>query len=174
MWLNERNIEIRCVRLKPYKYKNEIFIDVQQIIPLPEAEDYQVLIKQKIEERRGAKKSTKDYTSYLFNGNTYNKRKLVLNVIQHWVELNKPKDFNALIEAFPQELLTGGIFVTADEARLIYERQSISRHFLNDDEIIKFLDGTQYAISNQWSKASIDKFIYNAKKLGFEIIESDY
>jgi hypothetical protein len=49
MWLNERNLNIRCVRLKPSIYKSDIFFDVQQIIPLPEAESYQVKIKQQSE-----------------------------------------------------------------------------------------------------------------------------
>ena len=35
MWLNERNLDITCVRLIPYKYQDQILVDVQQIIPLP-------------------------------------------------------------------------------------------------------------------------------------------
>ena len=37
MWLNERDLDIRCVRLGVYKHEVEIFLDVQQVIPLPEA-----------------------------------------------------------------------------------------------------------------------------------------
>jgi len=83
MWLNEKNLDIRCVRLIPYKYQDQILVDVQQIIPLPEAESYQIKIKQQSEERREARKSSKDYTRYLLEGIAYNKRKLVLAVIQH-------------------------------------------------------------------------------------------
>lgn len=39
LWLNNRNIDIRCIRLSPYKSENKILINVQQIIPLPEAQD---------------------------------------------------------------------------------------------------------------------------------------
>ncbi|MCZ7672866.1 MAG: hypothetical protein M5U34_39975 [Chloroflexi bacterium] len=76
MWLNDRNLDIRCVRLIPYKFQGQILVDVQQIIPLPEVESYQIKIKQQSEERREARKSSKDYTRYLFKGNSYNKKKI--------------------------------------------------------------------------------------------------
>ena len=47
LWLRERDIEIKCVRIKPYKYKNDILVDVQQLIPPPEINDYLVKIKDK-------------------------------------------------------------------------------------------------------------------------------
>ena len=37
LWLRSRDIDIRCVRLKPYHQDNKKFSDVQQIIQLPEA-----------------------------------------------------------------------------------------------------------------------------------------
>lgn len=47
MWLNQRDLDIRCVRLRPYRDGKRIFIDVQQVIPLPEAQDYIVRIRGK-------------------------------------------------------------------------------------------------------------------------------
>ncbi|PWT92804.1 MAG: hypothetical protein C5B56_01790, partial [Proteobacteria bacterium] len=42
LWLNEQGLDIRCVRLKPYRDADgAVLIDVQQLIPLPEATDYQ-------------------------------------------------------------------------------------------------------------------------------------
>lgn len=172
MWLNERNIDIRCVRFIPYKYNNQLLIDVQQIIPLPEAESYQVKIKQQSVERREARKSSKDYTRYQFRGNAYNKRKLVLSVIQCWIEENKPNTITELLIAFPQEVRSGGLFVPVNEAEDIYNRQGIYRHFLGENEIIEFPDTTKYAISNQWGKGNIEKFVNQAKKVGFEIEET--
>ena len=172
MWLNERNIDIRCVRFTPYKYLDKILIDVQQIIPLPEAESYQVKIKQQSEERREARKSSKDYTRYHFRDNAYNKRKLVLSVIKCWTKENNPKSISELLVAFPQEIRSGGIFTPVNEAEEIYGRQGIYRHFLGEDELIEFPDGTKYAISNQWGRGNIEKFIDQANKIGFEIEES--
>jgi hypothetical protein len=47
MWLNERDLDIRCIRLKPYGDNGRVLIDVQQVIPFPEAAEYQVQIRQK-------------------------------------------------------------------------------------------------------------------------------
>ncbi len=172
MWLNERNLDIRCVRLIPYKHQDQILVDVQQIIPLPEVESYQVKIKQQSEERREARKSSKDYTRYLFHGNSFNKRKLVLAVIQDWVSESKPSNLSELLQAFPQDIRSGGLFVPEQEAKEIYNRQGIYRHFLGDGEVLQFSDSTQYAISNQWGKGNIEKFLNQSKNLGYEIEES--
>ena len=47
LWLRERDIDIRCVRLRPYQDGEKRLIDVQQIIPLPEANEYQVQLREK-------------------------------------------------------------------------------------------------------------------------------
>lgn len=59
MWLNEKDIDISCTRLIPYKHQGQILIDVQQIIPLPEAEEYQTRIKEQSKERKSAHKGPK-------------------------------------------------------------------------------------------------------------------
>ncbi|UVK41217.1 DUF4268 domain-containing protein [Mesorhizobium sp. AR10] len=61
MWLIEREIEIRCVRLIPYSFQGKLLLDVQQVIPLPEAEAYQVKIREQSEERREAKRGEERY-----------------------------------------------------------------------------------------------------------------
>lgn len=41
LWLRDYGVEIECLRLKPYLDKNEeLFIQPEKIIPLPEAKDY--------------------------------------------------------------------------------------------------------------------------------------
>lgn len=52
LWLNQRGLDIRCVRLKPYEMNSSVILDVQQLIPLPEAQDYiiQVGLKQRSEQ----------------------------------------------------------------------------------------------------------------------------
>jgi hypothetical protein len=45
MWLRDRDIDIRCVRMKPYRMADgTVLLDVQQLIPLPEATDFQTQI----------------------------------------------------------------------------------------------------------------------------------
>lgn len=52
LWLNDQGLDIRCVRLKPYALGDQILLDVQQLIPLPEAEQYQVRIQAKHQRQR--------------------------------------------------------------------------------------------------------------------------
>ncbi len=59
LWLRDRDIDIRCVRLRPYQDGEKRLIDVQQIIPLPEANDYQVQLREK--EQVGRKKRAERY-----------------------------------------------------------------------------------------------------------------
>lgn len=47
MWLNKRDLDIRCIRLVPYRDDGRVLIDVQQVIPLPEAAEYQIQIREK-------------------------------------------------------------------------------------------------------------------------------
>jgi len=54
MWLNERDLNIRCVRLTPYNADGRVLLDIQQIIPLPEAEDFQIKIREKEQKKRSS------------------------------------------------------------------------------------------------------------------------
>ena len=45
LWLNDAGLDIRCVRLLPYRVGDDLVLDVTQVIPLPEAEDYTVRIR---------------------------------------------------------------------------------------------------------------------------------
>lgn len=52
MWLNERDLDVRCIRIKPYADGGRVLADVQQVIPLPEAAEYQVQIREKEQKGR--------------------------------------------------------------------------------------------------------------------------
>lgn len=58
IWLNRHGIDITCIRLKPYRMGDQLLIDVTQIIPLPEAADYEIKVRaqaQEIKKVRGAR-----------------------------------------------------------------------------------------------------------------------
>jgi hypothetical protein len=168
LWLNDKHdLDIRCVRLVPYKHNEDVLVDAEQVIPLPEAESYVVRIREQSAERREA--SEKDYTRYLFKGTIYNKRRLVLAVIKDWIEANRPPTIEELLEAFPQETRRGGLFVPIEEARETFERQQVTRHFLADEEVINLGPGKTYAVSNQWGGPSMKRFLERARALKFDI-----
>lgn len=54
LWLNDHGLDIRCVRLKPYLLASSLLLNVEQIVPLPEAADYQIQIRLKKQEERAA------------------------------------------------------------------------------------------------------------------------
>ncbi|MCY4616507.1 MAG: hypothetical protein OXC71_08985 [Chloroflexi bacterium] len=56
LWLNDAGLDIRCVRLLPYRVGDDLLLDVTQVIPLPEAEDYTVRIRD-----REAEQERRDY-----------------------------------------------------------------------------------------------------------------
>ncbi|MFM1921604.1 MAG: hypothetical protein RLZZ303_3238 [Candidatus Hydrogenedentota bacterium] len=61
LWLNNFGLDIRCVRIIPHTFSNQTILDVQYVIPLPEAQEYQVQIRQKeqsVREARDNKSST--------------------------------------------------------------------------------------------------------------------
>ena len=52
LWLNKHDLDITCIRLRPYRLNADILIDATQIIPLPEAAAYEVKIRAQEQEKR--------------------------------------------------------------------------------------------------------------------------
>ena len=55
LWLREHQIDARCIKVMPYKFEEELFIDLQQVIPTPEAADYMIRMSEKDSEEKSAK-----------------------------------------------------------------------------------------------------------------------
>ncbi|WP_370971233.1 hypothetical protein [Amycolatopsis sp. cg9] len=66
LWLNEvYGLDIQCVRLTPYKVGERLLLDVQQVIPLPEAADLTVQLRRRETQARAARVSEgRDWTPY--------------------------------------------------------------------------------------------------------------
>lgn len=47
LWLMQFNIRVQCFKVTPYRYGNDVFIDIRQVIPTPEAESYMIGMAQK-------------------------------------------------------------------------------------------------------------------------------
>lgn len=54
LWLREHQIDARCVKVVPYRFGDEVFVDLQQVIPTPEAADYMIKMAQKDSEEKSA------------------------------------------------------------------------------------------------------------------------
>ncbi|MGL5879951.1 MAG: hypothetical protein ACRC2V_19520, partial [Xenococcaceae cyanobacterium] len=143
---------------------------IEQIIPLPEAEDYQVKVREQSEERRTAAKANRDTTQYLFMGNVYNKRKLVLAVINQHINKHSNMSFQELKESFPDELQGNfGVVALQEDAQKIFTNTGHKRYFIAEDEILLTSDNRKIAVSTQWGVGNINNFIDRAKEFGYQI-----
>ena len=177
MWLNQRELDIRCVRLKLYKSKDDgqLFIDVQQVIPIPEATDYQIKLREKTELSKEAKisaVSNRDYTKYKFNNEVFGKGRLVLAVVNAFVEQNPELTFEQLKNQFPDYLQRGSFGVISEAESVMSDERKRRRFFSKPEEII-FLPNEQksFVVCSEWG-ANTKGFVDHAREnLGFEIEE---
>ena len=47
LWLNDRGLDIRCLEINPYRIENGLYLNVEQVIPLPSASTYIVQQREK-------------------------------------------------------------------------------------------------------------------------------
>ena len=55
LWLNERELDIRCVSVQPYEIDGKRFLEVEQVIPLPSSADY--IVQKKAKEAKAEKQA---------------------------------------------------------------------------------------------------------------------
>jgi hypothetical protein len=168
LWLNERDLDIRCVRLKPYRSGGQILLDVQQIIPLPDAGDYQVKLRAQAEQRREARQ--KDYTKYNFDGEAYGKNGLVLAVIRAYLQSKPKTTFEDMKTAFPDSLQgSWGVVAMQEKGQEVFDRSGYYRYFIDESNVLVTGDQKKIVVSTEWGLKNIGKFIERARELGFQI-----
>lgn len=168
IWLNDKDLDIRCVRIRPYVHSGVTLIDVQQVIPLPESADYQVQVREKKRQERASRKRNVDFTRYdvRINNEVHPaqwKRNSILLVVKALLasgatmadvcdlfrELGRGKAFFELegeisdIEEFVQSARQ----LAALSGKSFNER----RWHTNADDLLK-ADGKTYLMSNQWGR----------------------
>jgi hypothetical protein len=172
IWLNERGLDIECVRIKPYRDHDRILADVQQIIPLPEAEDYRVRLKEKQQRERSARKTNQDFTRYdvTVGGQVRQrlpKRTAIQAIVQHLFRLGHSPE--AIAAAVPWR--QGSMFkvadgeLSSDEFVAFHEREAASQgrdfrkrlYYFDEDQLLRH-KGKTYALTNQWGSRAIEAF----------------
>ena len=165
LWLSERQIDIRCVRIKPYGEVGRVLIDVQQVIPLPEAEDYQIRVREKRQADRVARRSSSDFTRYT-----------VTDGDQVLESLPKRRALHAVIQGLcargvsPERISESidwrrGIFFVLDgnvnseefvaEILKRSSRNTPKNWFCDDAELIRF-NGSTYALRKGWGNRVVE------------------
>jgi hypothetical protein len=167
IWLNERNLDVRCIRMRPYFDGEKTLLDVQQVIPLPEATEYQIKVREKQQKERQARTGSRDFTRYdlAVNGNEYS------NLAKRWLVFNVVSDaIKSGIDLSEIKLLLswrGNLFIdfdgelNSDEFKIALmgtdpggTRPLTKRFFCDDVELIHE-NGKTYAMTNQWGRQTM-------------------
>jgi len=164
MWLNTHDLDIRCVRLKPYSLDGRVLVDVQQVIPLPEAAEFQVQVREKTQKVRQAKQGNVDFTRYdvCVGGVTHRnqwKRRAILEVARSLIASGTtPERVAEVVQLGSNRLwlwVEGTLGRDAFVERAAAETKNIGKSFdarrwFCDDEDLMHINGRTYALSNQW------------------------
>lgn len=167
LWLNDKGVDIRCVKLEPYFDGQKLFLDVQQVIPLPETEQFQVQVRQKKQKEQQARTSSRDYSKFTLNicGREYlhlNKRKLMHQLVRELIDKGiNPMSIMSVITWKGKLFISYQGQLNEDEfvERIAGENDGevvsiLKRYFCKRDELF-VVDGATYALTNQWGKSAI-------------------
>ncbi|MGI6418227.1 MAG: hypothetical protein ACOX1P_21440 [Thermoguttaceae bacterium] len=169
MWLNDRDLDIQCVRLKPYRDGGRILLDVQRIIPLPEVEDYRVQIKEKQRREREARTSGPYLTKYdvTIDGQKSErmaKRNAIFTVVKHLCDKGaSPEKImdviywkrNTLFRTVEGSVDSEEFIRLASEKAEQEERRfDAPQYYTEDDELIVF-DNRTYAFTKMWGNRTL-------------------
>ena len=66
LWLNDLfGLDIQCVRITPYRLDERLLLDVQPVIPLPEAAELTVQLRRREKAAKASSAGGKDYTRFI-------------------------------------------------------------------------------------------------------------
>ncbi|WP_171206759.1 hypothetical protein [Ruegeria sp. HKCCA0235A] len=177
MWLNDGGIDVSCVRLQPYMLDGRVLVDAQQIIPLPEAAQYQVRIATKKRKEREARSYDRDWTIFdvsLGDKKLKNlrKRHAIYQVVRYLLENEVTPDSIAEKCNRPVGIVFASVEgeVDADDfqilARASCEKEGRNfdprRYFCGNDELLR-IGGRTYAFTNQWGGPAFDAAMVNLR-----------
>lgn len=117
LWLNDLyGLDITCVRLTPYRVDERLLLDVQQVIPLPEAEELMVRLRKRESAARAASNASgADWTQYVITTPTghsepLRKRRAVLALVHALHEAGVDPSTIADVIPGPRFLAVDGVY----------------------------------------------------------------
>lgn len=67
LWLLDHDVNIQCFRATPYSLRDDLFLQIEQIIPVPEVSEFVINIKEKAKEDGGKSKRVAETEADLLN-----------------------------------------------------------------------------------------------------------
>lgn len=160
MWLNNLGLDIRCVRMNPYASKDGTFLDIQTVIPLPEAEEYQVRIREKTMKEREVRKRSRNTARFEVSTEgkqqpNLNSRKMIHHVTRFVISKGKPIEevVSSIENVKPNPFHEIPRIVNSVEFKRELRTKSKDRprrFFIDKGELFE-VDGNTYALTNQWT-----------------------
>ncbi len=163
LWLNNYGLDIKCVRIKPYKDNGRTLVDVEQIIPLPEASKYQIEVSIKNRQEKSSRKQSRDMTRYdvsVFEkteSNMYKRGAIffaVKNLCDSGVSPDKIRDL--ITWKGNLFLQVDGVLNSDDFICLVAEQWKANgkiidhTHWYCDDEELIYFSGNTFAFHKMW------------------------
>ena len=164
LWLNDQGLDITCVKLSGYREGEELIIDVQQLVPLKEAGEYTVQLKEKRQRVRADRKGAEREKFNVHCGDQefsgLARRQAVFTIVKHLADQGiSPVDLQAAIAQksrrfyrVPSEVRTEADFLAqADGAADANDGMIFAptQWFTADQELIHHA-GKTYAFSKRW------------------------
>lgn len=157
LWLNAQGLDIMCFRMRPYAFQGRVLLDVQQVIPLPEAAAFQVAIREKSLVKAAVDAGGRDFTRYLVQtshgeaGSNLPKRHFIYHVVKEAIRLGQNPQ--AIAGAVPWResvmFISASGDLSGDQLMNALPGKDRRRYFSKDDEVFH-VDGKTYAMTNQW------------------------
>jgi hypothetical protein len=188
LWLNDQGLDIRCIRLKPYRDGTRLLLDVQQVIPLPDAEEYQVRIRDKTRQEKAARTQARDLTKYdvVIAGTKYEhlpKRRAIYRIIRYLCDSGiSPDEIRKAID-WKRDMMrcvAGNVDSAEFAKQLLTQLESegnkpeTGRYFIADDELIHS-PGKTCAVTKMWgtqTTKAIDELLERFPDHGISYSES--
>lgn len=161
LWLNERDLDISCVRLSLHKLNDQLVLSADQIIPLPEAENYQIEVRQKRREERVSRSEKKDRSlfSVSYSGTTYQEGFKKSDIGYYTVMLLKEKGLidQQVIEFLREDTSCSFKLLKLPEEMTETEKRYSKYRFNNPPELIYSDQG--FYVARNWGINNIQRFI---------------
>lgn len=115
------------------------------------------------------KKRAYDHTAYSLEGGEFlGKNKFVYAVVSTYVKQHPEATFAEIERVFPPELQ--GSFGVVQTMEYIKEKNYNGRRYFKEPEfVLSSRDGIPFAVSTEWGKGNIEKFLSAVRQLGYRV-----
>ena len=189
MWLNDHGLDIRCIRLRPYRDGEYLFLDVQQTIPLPEAAEYQIQLRDKVHQERMVRRDGRDLTKYdvIICGKRYGrlaKRRAIYKIVKHLCDSGVNPDaiadlvsWNKVAFRYIEGHVDSKTYMSEfmKQNKKIGRKSQANRYFCKNEQLI-YANNRTYALTKMWGTRTAEAMDLMVKKwadLAIEYQETD-